>query len=86
MRLKGKIVLITGGSRGIGKSIAELFVKEGAKIIITSKNESMLKKTSKELGDVFYVKGDIRNNSDVEKVIKKIIKKYFQLYPQKPAA
>ena len=74
MRLKGKIVLITGGSRGIGKSIAELFVKEGAKIIITSKNESMLKKTSKELGDVFYVKGDIRNNSDVEKVIKKIIK------------
>ena len=69
MRLKGKIVLITGGSRGIGKSIAELFVKEGAKIIITSKNESMLKKSSKQLGDVFYVKGDIRNNSDVEKVI-----------------
>ena len=79
MRLKGKIVLITGGSRGIGKSIAELFVKEGAKIIITSKNESMLKKTSKELGDVFYVKGDIRNNSDVEKVIKKIIKKFVKI-------
>tara|TARA_Y100000996_G_scaffold393455_1_gene356996 strand:- start:438 stop:1184 length:747 start_codon:yes stop_codon:yes gene_type:complete len=79
MRLKGKIVLITGGSRGIGKSIAELFVKEGAKIIITSKNESMLKKTSKELGDVFYVKGDIRNNSDVEKVIKKIIKKFGKI-------
>ena len=79
MRLKGKIVLITGGSRGIGKSIAELFVKEGDKIIITSKNESMLKKTSKELGDVFYVKGDIRNNSDVEKVIKKIIKKFGKI-------
>ena len=59
MRLDGKIILITGGSRGIGKSIAELFTKEGAKVIITSKNETALKKTAKELGNIFYVKGDI---------------------------
>ena len=71
MKLDGKIVLITGGSRGIGKSIAESFIKEGAKVIITSKNETVLKKTAKELGNIFYVKGDITKKIDVNNVVKK---------------
>ncbi len=79
MRLDGKIILITGGSRGIGKSIAELFTKEGAKVIITSKNETALKKTAKELGNIFYVKGDITKKIDVNNVVKKIIKKFGRI-------
>ena len=50
VNLKKKVVLITGGSRGIGKAIAELFMKEGAEVVITSKNQKQLQQTSKEIG------------------------------------
>jgi len=49
VRLKKKVALITGGSRGIGKVIAELFMKEGAEVVITSKNQKQLQQTSKEI-------------------------------------
>ena len=38
MKLENKVVLITGGSRGIGKAIGRLFAQKGAQVIITSKN------------------------------------------------
>lgn len=38
MMLENKIILITGASKGIGKSIAELFAKEGARLILTGRN------------------------------------------------
>lgn len=37
--LEGKVALITGGTSGIGKSIAEAFLKSGATVIITGRNE-----------------------------------------------
>ena len=76
LKFKNKIVLITGGSRGIGKSIAKKFVSEGAIVVITSKDKIKLKQTSEELGDLFFVSGDIRNDSDVQNVVKKTIERF----------
>ena len=79
VRLKKKVALITGGSRGIGKAVAELFLKEGAEIVITSKNQKQLQQTSKEIGNPFFVAGDIRNENDVKNVIHKTIKKFGRI-------
>ena len=49
-RLKGKRIVVTGGSRGIGKAIAHRLIDEGAKVIITGRNKESLKKCSVELG------------------------------------
>ena len=49
MKLENKIILITGGSRGIGFTTAKLFVDEGATVIITSKNQEQIDKAKEEL-------------------------------------
>ena len=49
MELKNKVVVITGGSKGIGKALAVLFIKEGFTVIISSHNKEELEKTAEIL-------------------------------------
>jgi NAD(P)-dependent dehydrogenase (short-subunit alcohol dehydrogenase family) len=70
VRLDGKVALVTGGSRGIGRSIAEVFAAAGARVMITSRNEESCAKTAAELGSaVDYEAGHIGRDEDVERVI-----------------
>lgn len=78
MKLKNKVALVTGASRGIGKAIAGLFSKEGASVIITAKNPDRLQKTSSELG-VFSVTADIQNEYQVNQAVKIAIEKFGKL-------
>ena len=52
--LENKTAIVTGGSKGIGFSIAERFSKEGAKVIICSRNESELSESATDLGCESY--------------------------------
>jgi len=79
MKLKGKVAIITGGSRGIGKATAKLFVEEGANVAITSKEPNRLQDAAKEIGNVFSVSGDIRSESDVQNVVKKTLEKFGKI-------
>lgn len=78
MKLSGKVALITGGSRGIGKAIAELFAKEGASVAITARDQATLKKVSDELG-VFAVSADIRKDSEIKNVVNRVVEKFGRL-------
>ena len=79
MKLENKVVLITGGSRGIGKAIGKLFVEQGAIVTITSKNDKILKKTADDIKASFYVKGDIRKDKEVKLIVEKTVKKFKKI-------
>lgn len=78
MKFSGKVVIITGGSRGIGKATANLFAKEGASVVITAKNNTRLQSAAKELGVIGFV-GDIRRSDDVENVVKKTLEEFGKI-------
>lgn len=59
-RLKGMNIIITGGGRGLGASMAEKFINEGANILISGRNENTLKETANRIG-CQYIVLDITN-------------------------
>ena len=79
MKLSGKVAIVTGGSRGIGKATAKMFVQEGANVTITAKDPERLEKAAKDIGGVYSVPGDIRNENDVQNVVKKTVDKFGRI-------
>ena len=79
---KDKVVIVTGGAQGIGKSISEEFAKRKAKIVIFDVKEEVLAETQKELSsysliDSFLV--DVTDFSQVEDTVKKVIDKHSRV-------
>ena len=75
-RLSGKSAVVSGGASGIGKAIAQLFLEEGAKIVIADINGTLLEKTAKELavhGLVLAVAGDVRAMADAGRIIQRAV-------------
>ena len=68
--LQDKIALITGGTSGIGAETARLFIKEGAKVVISGRSEEKGTRLAGELGEnAFYCFSDITKEEDIEKAI-----------------
>lgn len=81
MNFKGKVVLVTGSSRGIGRSIAVKFAKEGASVIINYKsNESEAKAITEIISsyadDCMCIQADVSKEKDVKRMIDTIIEKH----------
>jgi 3-oxoacyl-[acyl-carrier protein] reductase len=68
-RFEGRVAFVTGGSRGIGKGIVELFAEEGAKVALIDLNEEALAETTSELKEKGYdVFSKVANVVDAEQI------------------
>lgn len=76
--LKNKNVIITGGSGDIGKATAELFLAEGAKVMLVARNEDKLKSTIKELNtkNVSYCVADVTKVEETKKYTEATLTKF----------
>lgn len=83
MSLEGRISIITGGGRGIGKAISKRFAKEGSMVILASRSEKEIETTLEEIeredGNGICVKTDISRLNDLIKLSQKVINKYSKI-------
>src|SRR5579859_7833077 len=82
-KLDGKVALVTGGNRGIGKAIAAGLAEEGASIILTARQADTLKKTADEVSRngarVLAMPGDVTDENHVHELFRRAIENFGRL-------
>lgn len=79
--LQDKVIVVTGGGSGLGKSMTKYFMELGAKVAITSRDLEKLQATAKELeqetgGKCLAVQCDVRHYEEVENMLQAVLKEY----------
>jgi NAD(P)-dependent dehydrogenase (short-subunit alcohol dehydrogenase family) len=82
-RLEKKIVIVTGGAKGIGRGIALSFAKEGADVTIADINIALAENTAEEIRvlgqQAIVVKTDVRKENEVEEMVRKTLDKFGKI-------
>lgn len=79
--VENKVAIVTGGASGIGRSCAEILIKEGAKVAITDINEELGRSVERELGEnALFIKADSSSVEDNKKIVEETVKKFGGLH------
>ena len=83
MKLKDKVAIVTGSSKGIGEGIARVFSQEGAKVVVVCRNEkeglSMAKQLGSDEGRAIYVKTDVTKSKSIQNLINTTIEEFGRI-------
>ena len=80
--LEGKVVIVTGGARGIGRHAAITFAREKAKVVVADVDKECAQKTAGELArmtDALAIQVDVRQENDVKKMVDQVLARYGQI-------
>ena len=82
--LAGKVIIVTGGGTGLGKSMAQRFGELGAKLVLSSRKQDVLEKTAAELKergikDVLVAPADVRKPDEVEAMVKATVDRFGRI-------
>jgi short-subunit dehydrogenase len=85
MDIKGKVVIVTGASSGIGEATARQFGREGAKVVLAARRVDKLEALAKEINavgtgaEVLVVQADLSKLEDIQSLIKQTLDKYSRI-------
>lgn len=81
MRLEGKVAVVTGAARGIGRACAERFLQDGAKVVIGDVDEAALAETAAEIGSdsLLTIRADVTKRTDIEGLVARAVDAFGRL-------
>jgi NAD(P)-dependent dehydrogenase (short-subunit alcohol dehydrogenase family) len=82
-RVEGKVTLVTGAGSGIGRAVALLFAREGAKLVVADRNAEGGNQTVAEIraagGEAIFVQADVSHEADCERMVRTAVDQYGHL-------